>query len=92
MATIRIPSLWRSDALGLSQVEIRATTLADALNQLTTRYPKLRDKLYAEQQEVNAALNLFINEEHIRFRGGLSASLRDGDTVYIVPLVSGGSQ
>jgi molybdopterin converting factor small subunit len=58
---------------------------------MAERYPALRPQL-SEAGEIQGALNLFINGEHIRYRGGLAAPLQDGDVVHIVPIISGGSR
>jgi molybdopterin synthase sulfur carrier subunit len=90
--TIRIPALWRSAAGGALQVELPTGNLADVLNALVERLPSLGTQLFDERGEVRSAINLFVNQEHVRFRGGLSAPLQDGDEVYIVPMISGGDR
>ncbi len=69
---------------------VHAPTVGAALHELAQHYPKLRAQLYNDNQEVNDGLNLFVNDEHIRYRGGLNAPLHDGDELYIVPLITGG--
>jgi MoaD family protein len=90
--TIKIPALWRSAAGGARQVELTAGSLADVLKALVERFPSLGTHLFNEKGEVQNAINLFVNQEHVRFRGGLSVPLQDGDEVYIVPMISGGSR
>ena len=92
MVTIRIPALWRSAAGGACQAELPTGCLADVLNALVGRFPSLGAHLFDERGEVRSAINLFVNQEHVRFRGGLSAPLQDGDEVYIVPMISGGDR
>ncbi len=87
--TIKIPALWKP-IIHAGQVEVQACTVADALQELIVRYPQLGSQLFTEQKEVNNAIHLFVNNEHIRFHGGLDAPLQDGDEVYIVPIFSGG--
>ena len=89
--TIKIPALWRPAAGGAGQVDLPAGNLADVLNALVERLPSLSTHLFDERGEVRSAINLFVNQEHVRFRGGLSMPLQDGDEVYIVPMISGGS-
>jgi molybdopterin synthase sulfur carrier subunit len=90
--TIRIPALWRPVVEGTSQVELPAGVLGDVLNVLVERFPALGTHLFDERREVRGTINLFVNQEHVRFRGGLSVLLQDGDEVYIVPMISGGGQ
>ncbi len=89
MITIKIPALWKP-ITQVSHVEVQARTVAEALQELIMRYPHLGSQLFTEQKEVNDAIHLFVNNEHIRFHGGLDAPLQDGDEVYIVPMFSGG--
>jgi len=90
--TIKVPALWRSAAGGALQVELPAGNLADVLNALVERLPSLGTHVFDEKGEVRSAINLFVNQEHVRFRGGLAVPLQDGDEVYIVPMISGGSR
>jgi len=90
--TIKVPALWRSAAGGTRQVELPTGNLADVLNALVEQFPSLGTHLFDEKGEVRSAINLFVNQEHVRFRGGLSMPLHDGDEVYIVPMISGGSR
>lgn len=89
--TMRIPALWRP-VVGANHVELEADNLSAALHALVGQFPLLGDQLFDERGEVREAINLFVNDEHVRYRGGLSAPLRDGDEVYIVPMISGGSR
>jgi len=90
--TIRIPALWRSAVEGARQVELPTGSLADVLKALVERFPSLGTYLFDEKGEVQNAINLFVNQEHVRFRGGLSVPLQDGDEVYIGPMISGGNR
>jgi MoaD family protein len=90
MITIKIPALWRP-VIGASHVELHANRVCDALDMLVQQFPQLRAQLFDEKGDVHEILNLFVNNEHIRFRGGLAAPLSDGDEVYIVPMITGGS-
>jgi molybdopterin converting factor small subunit len=90
--TIRVPALWRPAAGGAGQVELPAGNLTDVLGALIEQFPALGAHLLDERGEVRASINLFVNMEHVRFRGGLAAPLRDGDEVYIVPMITGGGR
>jgi molybdopterin converting factor small subunit len=87
--TIKIPSLWQP-IVGAHHVEVQADNVAEALGALVVCCPKLQSRLYDEKGDLRDILHLFVNSEHIRFHGGLAAPLRDGDEVYIVPMISGG--
>lgn len=73
-------------------MELPAGSLAGVLAALVERFPSLGTQLFDETGQVCSAINLFVNQEHVRFRGGLSAPLQDGDEVYIVPMISGGNR
>ncbi len=88
--TIKIPALWRPLSGGCSRIPLEANTVAEALGQLIKQYPQLDSQLFNARREVNEALNLFVNQEHIRYRGGLNAPLQDGDEVQIIQVFSGG--
>lgn len=71
-------------------LEQRCATVTDALAALGARCPGVVDRVLTEQGEVRAHVNIFVGEESIRFIGGLAAPVADGDTICIVPAVSGG--
>ncbi len=87
--TIKIPALWRP-ITRTSHVSVEADTVSQALQELVACYPTLRTQLFNAREEVNDAIHLFVNNEAIRFCGGLDAVLHEGDEVYIVPMISGG--
>lgn len=87
---VRIPAVWQDATQRMRQVDVPAGALGDVLAALTERCPPLRAKLFDGEGRLHSYVNLFINEEHIRFLGGLSAPLHDGDEIYIVPMVAGG--
>src|SRR5512136_3456379 len=88
--TIKVPALWRPLSGGCSRIPLQANTVAEALVELIKQYPQLDSRLFNERREVNEGLNLFVNQEHIRYRGGLTTPLQDGDEVYIVQVFTGG--
>ena len=88
--TIKVPALWRRLSGDCSRIPLQADTVAEALDELIKQYPQLDSLLFNERREVNQALNLFVNREHIRYRGGMAAPLQDGDEVYIVQVFTGG--
>jgi len=88
--TIEIPTALRRFTDGIPKLDSAATTVAEALNDLTARYPALSRHVRDEQGQVRQFLNVYLNEEDIRFLGGESCSLKDGDRVLIVPAIAGG--
>lgn len=89
MVIIQIPALWRS-VVGEPQIEVDARDIDAALGALVARCPELNTQLFDEHGRLHTGLHLFVNREAIRFHGGLAAALKDGDEIYIVPMISGG--
>ena len=82
---------WRSFAGGTKQVELDASTLREALDALGERYPSLKERLRDEHGRLRPHLALFVNDEDARLLGWEDAALGDGDTVHVIPALSGGS-
>jgi molybdopterin synthase sulfur carrier subunit len=88
--TIEIPTAFRRFTEGAPRVDSAATTVADALNELTTKFPALARHVRDEQGQIRQFLNVYLNEEDIRFLGGESCPLKEGDRVLLVPSIAGG--
>jgi molybdopterin synthase sulfur carrier subunit len=74
----------------VSEVTVKGDTVAQVLRSLEERYPQLTRYLRDENGAIRPIVNVYVNDEHVRFRQGLQTPLRDGDQVYVVPLVMGG--
>ena len=89
---VKIPTPLRRHTQGAASVEVRGERVRDALNDLQTRYPSIRERLFDGQGQVKPHLNIFLNNEDIRFLGGLDTPLREGDTVVLLPALAGGAR
>jgi molybdopterin converting factor small subunit len=89
-ATIHIPTPLREYANGQTEVPVNATTVGQALAQLVDRYPQLRPHLYTDDGTLRNFVNVYLNDDAVRYIGGDDAAVRDGDTITIVPSVAGG--
>jgi molybdopterin converting factor small subunit len=89
--TLRIPGPLRPLAGDLDEVQLAATTVDEALGQLTANHPALRRHLYDEAGALRGFVNIYLNEEDVRSLAGLHTVLSDGDLLTIVPSVAGGS-
>jgi len=89
--TIEIPTAFRRFTDGAPRVDCSATTIAEALSDLTARFPDLTRHVRDESGQIRQFLNIYLNEEDIRFLGGESCSLKEGDRVLLVPSIAGGS-
>lgn len=81
---------WRQFAGGAKEVALEAATLHDALEQLAVRYPSLKERLRDEHGKLRPHLALFVNDEDARLLGWEDATLKNGDTVHVIPALSGG--
>jgi len=88
--TIEIPTAFRRFTDGEPKVSSGAATIAEALTDLTTKYPALSRHVRDEQGQIRQFLNVYLNEEDIRFLNGESSPLKDGDRVLLVPSIAGG--
>lgn len=88
--TIEIPTAFRRFTDGAPKVDCTAATVAEALDVLTKKFPDLSRHVRDESGQIRQFLNIYLNEEDIRFLGGESCSLREGDRVLLVPSIAGG--
>ncbi|HEY7225532.1 MAG TPA: MoaD family protein [Micromonosporaceae bacterium] len=87
---VRVPTILRSYTGGLKVVTGTGDSIADLLTNLDTQYPGLRARLITEEGGLHKFVNVYINDEDVRFLGALDAKLNDGDTVTVLPAVAGG--
>jgi MoaD family protein len=87
---VRIPGPLRRLTAGSSQVEVEGGTVAAALADLEVRYPGFRDRLHDETGKLRQFINIYVNDDDIRFGGGLDTPVGEGDEISIVPAVAGG--
>jgi molybdopterin synthase sulfur carrier subunit len=87
-----IPGPLRELTEGHSEVRVEGTagSVSEALCLLGDRYPKVRDRIVTELGEVRPHINIFIDGDSFRDVGGLSAPVREGAEIVILPAVSGG--
>lgn len=90
--TVRIPSPLRPLTGGLSEVETKADTINGLLSALEQSYPGIKARLCDESGAVRRFVNIYVNEEDIRFLTNQDTPLADGDQVSIVPAIAGGGR
>jgi MoaD family protein len=88
---VRIPTILRQYTGGAKVVEGTGDTLADLLTNLDASYSGLRARLVTEEGGLHRFVNVYVNDEDVRFLGALDAKVNDGDTVTILPAVAGGA-
>jgi len=88
---ILVPTPLRQYAGKQSAIDVQAATVGEALNALTSSYPDLRKHLYSDEGKLRAFVNLYLNDEDIRYLQQDQTAVKDGDTLSIVPSIAGGS-
>jgi adenylyltransferase/sulfurtransferase len=89
--TIYVPTPLRSYTDKLDTVEVDGATVGEALGALATRFPDLRRHLYSDDGQLRRFVNVYVNDDDIRFLEREATSLKAGDTISIIPSVAGGS-
>ncbi|GAA4870505.1 MoaD/ThiS family protein [Saccharopolyspora cebuensis] len=87
--TVSIPTILRTHTDGQKSVEAGGNTLAEVIDDLDSRHSGLKDRLVKEGA-LHRFVNVYVNDEDVRFSGGLEAKVSDGDSVTILPAVAGG--
>jgi molybdopterin synthase sulfur carrier subunit len=88
MAIIRIPVPLRKLVGGSEEIESLGKTLDGCLEQLCSSYPDIKDRIYDENGEVRRFINIFVNDEDMRFLN--NNSIKEQDVISIVPAIAGG--
>jgi adenylyltransferase/sulfurtransferase len=73
-----------------SAVEVKAASVGEALRALTTEFADLRKHLYTDEGKIRSFVNVYVNDEDIRYLEKENTPLKDGDTISIVPSIAGG--
>ena len=91
---VRIPTILRTYTGGEKAVTADGGSLAALIEDLEAKHPGLKDRLVEEKNgadDLRRFVNIYINDEDVRFMGGLEAPLADGDQVVVLPAVAGGA-
>jgi sulfur-carrier protein len=88
---VRIPTILRSYTGGAKAVEGSGATLDELLDNLDAAHGGLRERL-VDGEKLRRFVNVYLNDEDVRFLGGLETPVKDGDTVTVLPAVAGGSR
>ncbi len=88
--TVRIPTTMRPLTGGDKQVEVESGSLADIVTALDAAHPGLGDRLVDESGALRKFVNIFVDDDDVRYLDGLDTKVADGITVSIIPAVAGG--
>ena len=90
MTKIHIPTPLRQYTGKLPTVEVKAMTVGEALSSLISKHPELRRHLYTEEGKLRAFVNVYLNEEDVRYLQKEETALKENDSISIVPSIAGG--
>jgi molybdopterin synthase sulfur carrier subunit len=91
MPKIHIPTPLRQYAGKQPAVDVKGSTVAEALSGLVSQHPDLRRHLYTEDGKLRAFVNVYLNDEDVRYLQKEATAVKDGDDISIVPSIAGGS-
>ena len=87
---VKVPTILRDRVGGAAEVEADGATLRDLLQDLERRYPGVTERILTDDGRLHRFVNLYVNDEDVRYLGALEAEVKEGDTVSILPAVAGG--
>lgn len=87
---VKIPTPLRSLTRGLAEVSVAAGTVREVIDQLEKEYEGIRERLCDADGSLRMFVNLYLNEEDVRFLDNLETKVKDGDGIYIIPAIAGG--
>jgi molybdopterin synthase sulfur carrier subunit len=90
MIKVRIPTPLRPLTKGQGEIEAKGGSIDEMIKNLDQAHPGIKDRLCDEKGELRRFVNIYVNEEDIRFLKGKDTTLKDGDEVSIVPAIAGG--
>ena len=88
---VRIPTILRKHTGGARAVETKGSTVREVIEHLESDHPGLRAAILADGGEIHRFINIYLNDEDVRFSGALETPVSDGDVVSILPAVAGGA-
>jgi MoaD family protein len=89
--TVKLPTILRKHAGGEAKVDAEGATLRELFTNLESSYPGITRNVLAEDGGLHRFINVYVNDEDVRYLGSLETELNEGDTVSLLPAVAGGS-
>ena len=90
LVEVRLPTILRPAAGGQSKIEAEGATVGEVFEDLIRQHPGLKDQLLTGDGELHRHLNIFLNDDDIRYLAQLDTRVADGDVISILPAVAGG--
>ncbi len=87
---IEMPSALQKYTNDEEEVEVNASSVKEAFGALAEKYPEVKQHLYDENGKIRSFINVYLNDEDIRYAENLETSVQDGDNIQVVPSIAGG--
>ncbi|HEY3556471.1 MAG TPA: ubiquitin-like small modifier protein 1 [Kribbella sp.] len=88
--SVRVPTILRPYTQGVSEVSAEGSTLTEVLDSLDASYPGIKGRVLDESGELRRFVNVYVDDDDVRFASGLQTAIKDGGQVSIIPAVAGG--
>lgn len=92
MPRVKLPTILRKHSNGQAQVDVSGETLRELLQDLERRFPGITQNVVTEDGALHRFVNVYVNDEDVRYLGSLETAVVESDTVAILPAVAGGSR
>ena len=89
-STVRIPTPLRKLTNDQETIDVESNTVGGAIEEIEGKFPGIKERLFDEEGEIRRFVNVYVNEEDIRFLENQDTPLKDGDDVSIIPAIAGG--
>jgi sulfur-carrier protein len=89
--TVRIPTVLRTATDGKKTLALEGATVGDVLGRLASDHPGVREQVFTADGTLHRFLNVYVNDDDVRYTGGLSTTVSAGDEVTLLPAVAGGA-
>ncbi|WP_432888195.1 ubiquitin-like small modifier protein 1 [Kribbella sp. CA-245084] len=88
--SVRVPTILRPYTQGVSEVSAEGSTLTEVLDSLDASYPGIKGRVLDDSGELRRFVNVYVDDDDVRFAEGLQTAIKDGGQVSIIPAVAGG--
>ncbi|HVB52532.1 MAG TPA: ubiquitin-like small modifier protein 1 [Acidimicrobiales bacterium] len=90
-AVVRIPTVLRPAMGGQSQIAVEGATIGQIFEQLVNDFPAIKGQLLNDDGTLHRFLNVYVNDDDVRYLGGVETPVADGDEITLLPAVAGGA-
>jgi MoaD family protein len=89
---VKLPTILRKHAGGEAKVDADGATLSEVLDDLESRYPGITKNVRSQDGGLHRFINIYVNDEDVRYLGSLETPVTEGDTISLLPAVAGGAR